>query len=62
MIADKPFGFTFLDILGATDAQVSYFEWLGGSPDGRGPVFLMVCYGDRPWWGTSKEVLLYTRQ
>ena len=24
MVPDKPFGFTFLDLFGATDAQVSY--------------------------------------
>ena len=36
MIAGKPFGRTFLDVLGATDAQVSYLKWLGGLQDGRG--------------------------
>ena len=35
MLADKPFGLTFLDDVGATYVQVSYFKLFGGPPDGK---------------------------
>ena len=35
LVTDKPFGLTFLDVSVAFDAQVSYFEWFGGSQVGK---------------------------
>ena len=35
MVADEPFSFRFLDVSGASDAQVPYFKWLGGPQEGR---------------------------
>ena len=35
MVADESFGRTFLDDYEAIDAQVSYFKWFGGPPDGK---------------------------
>ena len=35
MVADEPLLHTFLDDVGATDAQVLYFTRLGGPPDGK---------------------------
>ena len=43
MVADKSFGFTFIYVLGATDAQVSYFKWLGGPPDGKNSFTFYDC-------------------
>ena len=41
MVDDTPFGFTFLDNVGATYAQVSMFcLWFGGSPNGKAHFFV----------------------
>ena len=48
MVADKPFGLTFPNVLGATDAQVSFFYGLEIRKKGE-DVFFVVFYGDRPW-------------
>ena len=45
VVADESFGLTFLCVLGATGAQVSYFVWSGGSPDGRGLFVYGVLFG-----------------
>ena len=35
MVADESLGLTFLEDSGANDAQVFYFKWFGGPPDGK---------------------------
>ena len=42
MVADKSFGHTFHDVLDANDAQVLYFEWFGGPPDGKPHVVFTI--------------------
>ncbi len=36
MVADKPFGLTFLNVSGAFDVHLSYLNLFGGPQDGRG--------------------------
>ena len=42
VIADKPFGLTFLDVVGATNVQVSHVLCFGGPPDGKSHICLRL--------------------
>ena len=57
MVADKPIGLTFLDGLGATDAQVSYVESFGGQPAWKEHFSLVLFFWIDPWWEPLKEGL-----
>ena len=60
MVADEPFGLTFLDVLRATNVQVSYLKGLEGS-HAESSLFVVVIILGIPWWGTIKGGVLYTR-
>ena len=55
MVADESFGLMFLYNYEAIDAQVLYFKWFGGPPDGKECFLFSVFCWDRPLWEPLKE-------
>ena len=54
MVADKPFGRAFLDVMGTAAAPVFYFTRLGGQPAGKKHFFIYVVFVDRSVVATIK--------
>ena len=54
VVADKPFGRTFLNAFEAKYAQVLYFKLFGGPPDGREPLLFNAFLSGSTLVGTIK--------
>ena len=66
LIPTKFCGLMFSKVCGLAYAQVSYFTWFGGPPDGRDDIVFDVSVADRPWreslrrFINTRYIILYT--